>query len=126
LGVPDAYFFNSKGELLETGSKGTDCSVAINRLDKIYKCKSDSHQLLQNFLDDIQIQDDKKFIADNVDIYVIITWAKFLSSESETSFSWFSHLKGEQKYSIKVLLLNLDVQESWNLSEKQKKYLGVN
>ena len=36
-----------------------------------------------------------------------------------------SSLKEKKDVKIKVLLVNLDVQESWNLTEAQKQYLGI-
>jgi hypothetical protein len=125
LTVPEAYFFNSKGELIKNKGKGIYCGAELKKLEKVSKMKSDPNQTLESFLNDITILDGTKLSEDNIDIYIIITWAKFLSSESETSLNWFSMLKKNQNLKIKVLLLNLDVQESWKLTEGQKEYLGI-
>ena len=125
LTVPDAYFFNSKGELIKNKGKGIYCGAELKKLEKVSKMKSDPNQTLKNFLNDITILDGSKLTEDNVDIYIVIKWAKFLSSESETSLNWFSKLKKNENLKIKVLLLNLDVQESWKLTEGQKEYLGI-
>jgi len=55
----------------------------------------------------------------------LINWAIFLDSNNETSFNWYKSLKSNKDLKIKVILINLDVQESWNLTEGQKKFLGV-
>lgn len=125
LVVPEAYFYNSKGQLIKNRGKGTYCGVEIKKIEKISKMKSDPNQTLQNFLSSINIIEESEFIEDNVDVYIIITWAKFLSTESQTSLSWFSSLKKQNVLNIKFLLLNLDIQESWKLTNDQKKYLGI-
>ena len=125
LTVPDAFFFNSKGELIKNEGKGMDCAAELKKLEKVSKMKSDPNQTLTNFLDDITILDGSELADETIDLYIVITWGKFLSSESETSLNWFSSLKKEENLKIKVLLLNLDIQERWNLTDDQKKYLGI-
>lgn len=125
LSVPHAYFFNSKGELIKNKGKGLYCGAEIKKLEKVSKMKSDPNQTLENFLNDITILDGSMLTDENIDIYIVITWGKFLSSESETSLNWFSNLKKQENLKIKVLLLNLDIQERWNLTEGQKKHLGI-
>ena len=63
--------------------------------------------------------------SDDYDIYVLINWAIFLDSNNETSFNWYTSLKNNKELKIKVLLINLDVQETWQLTDKQKEFLGV-
>ena len=125
LVVPDAYFFNSNGELIKNNGKGTYCGAELKKLEKISKYKSDPNQTLEKFLKDIIILDDSEFSDEPADIYIVITWAKFASSESQTSLNWFSSLQKQEKLNIKILLLNIDVQESWKLTDGQKEYLGI-
>ncbi|NRR92752.1 hypothetical protein HSX10_14345 [Winogradskyella undariae] len=125
LVVPEAYFYNSNGELIKNRGKGTYCGAEIKKIAKISKMKSDPNQTLQGFLKDIVIIDKSEFIEERVDVYIVITWAKFLSEESQTSLNWFSSLIKQDKLKIKFLLLNLDIQESWRLTDDQKKYLGI-
>ena len=125
LAVPEAYFFNSKGELIKNKGNGVSCGMEIKKLEKISKMKSDPNQSLENFLNDITVLDGSKVTNENVDVYIIITWAKFAASESETSLNWFSNLKKQENLKVKVLLLNLDVQEKWNITEDQRKHLGI-
>jgi hypothetical protein len=63
--------------------------------------------------------------TDVYDIYVLINWAIFLDSNNETSFNWYTSLKNNKELKIKVILINLDVQEIWNLTDGQKEFLGV-
>ncbi|MCO6175979.1 hypothetical protein NHF50_13080 [Flavobacterium sp. NRK F10] len=125
LVVPDAFFFNSKGELIKNKGKGMYCGAELKKLEKISKMKSDPGQTLENFLKEITILDGSTITDENVDMYIFITWGKFLSAESETSLNWFSNLANQENLKIKVLLLNLDIQENWNLTENQKEYLGI-
>ncbi len=127
LKVPDAYFFNSKGERIVKTAKGTSCGVEIKKLAKIAKSKSDATDLLLDFLKNVSVLDHSDFSSGDADVYVIITWGKVLAEDSETSLSWFSHLKKieDDGVKVKVLLLNIDVQRKWNLSDAQKKHLGI-
>lgn len=125
LTIPDAYFFTSQGQMIENSGKGENCAAALSKLEKLAKMKFDPAITLQNFLKDVTILEHSDFVQENIDLYVIITWGKFASSESETSFKWLSSLQNQEKLKIKVLLLNLDVHEKWNLNEDQKKYLGI-
>ncbi len=125
LVVPDAFFFNSKGELIKNKGKGMYCGAELKKLEKVSKMKSDPSQTLENFLKEITILDGSIITDENVDLYIFITWGKFLSAESETSLNWFSNLTDQENLKIKVLLLNLDIQENWNLTENQKEYLGI-
>ena len=101
------------------------CGAELKKLEKVSKMKSDPSQTLENFLKEITILDGSIITDENVDLYIFITWGKFLSAESETSLNWFSNLTDQENLKIKVLLLNLDIQENWNLTENQKEYLGI-
>lgn len=126
LVIPEAFFFNSKGELIKNKGKGVYCGAELKELKKVSKMKSDSSKTLDNFLEkDIKILDSSSIIDENVDLYIFITWGKFLSTESEISLNWFSNLTEQENLKIKVFLLNLDIQENWNLTLGQKEYLEI-
>ena len=123
--IPEAFFYNSKGEQINNKGRGVNCSSEIKKLEKISKMKSNPNNTLNDFLTDINIIENEKIIEDNIDLYIIITWGKFLNTESETSFNWFSKIRKIKDMKIKLLLLNLDIQENWNMTEVQKKTLGL-
>lgn len=125
LAVPDAYFFNTDGFLLKNKNKGISCGANIKDLSKIMKSKIDSNQPLSNWLDELTFLGTETFLSETYDLYVFINWALFLDSNNETSFNWYRSLKEKKELKIKVILVNLDVQETWHLTEGQKQFLGI-
>ncbi|RRJ89722.1 hypothetical protein [Flavobacterium macacae] len=123
--VPDALFFNKHGYLIENGGKGENCGASINKLEKLVKMKSNASLTLKNFLNEVTLNDGEYSIEYQTDIYIILKWAKWAPAESETTFKWLASLQNQNKLKIKILLLNLDIHERWNLSEEQKQYLGI-
>lgn len=125
LVVPEAYFFNKEGFLLKNKNKGVGCGASIKNITKIIKSKFDTNQQIKNWLKDYQILGTTDVSSDEYDICVLINWAIFLDSNNETSFKWYTSLKNNKELKIKVILINLDVQEIWNLTDGQKEFLGV-
>jgi hypothetical protein len=125
LVIPEAYFYNSKGELINNKGKGVNCGSEIKELEKISKMKSYPNNTFNDFLKDVDIIENEKNVENSFDLYIVITWGKFLNSESETSLNWFSNIRKVKEMKIKILLLNLDLQEKWNLTDDQKKALGI-
>ncbi|SFU75911.1 hypothetical protein SAMN05216480_12112 [Pustulibacterium marinum] len=125
LAVPEAYFFNAQGELIKNRNKGVSCGATIKKLAKVAHMKTDPTQTLEDFLKDVHILDQRTFMEDGTTLYVVINWAKFLSEQSEVSFNWFNSLHHSDTLKVKVLLLNLDLQEAWNMTQDQKDFLGV-
>jgi hypothetical protein len=125
LAVPEAYFFNTDGFLLKNKNKGVSCGATVKDLSKIIKSKIDSNQRLSNWFDELTFLGNETFLSEKYDLYILINWALFLDSYNETSFNWYRSLKEKKDLKIKVILVNLDVQESWDLTEGQKQYLGI-
>ena len=125
LVVPEAYFFNKEGFLLKNKNRGVGCGANIKNISKILKSKNDTNQQIKNWLKDYQILGTTDSLSDEYDIYVLINWAIFLDSNNATSFNWYSSLKNNKELKIKVILINLDVQEIWKLTDGQKEFLGV-
>ena len=124
LVVPEAYFFNKDGFLLKNNNKGVGCGASIKNLSKILKSKYDVNETISTRLKDYKILGNNDVLTEQYDIYILINWAIFLDSNNETSFNWYKSLKSNKDLKIKVILINLDVQESWNLTKEQKKFLG--
>ena len=51
---------------------------------------------------------------------VIITWAKFIGKMNERLFVVSESVKDNKNAKIRLILLNSDMQKSWNLNESQK------
>lgn len=132
LEVPHAFFFNGDGISVVNDFKGTNCGQVIQNLDKIESAKSDGTGTVDDFL----LPSDYLFgkPADETnggkkyDAYIVITWGLFAESLSKginkTSFKWYSDLKNNHP-EVRVFLLNLDIQKSWELTSEQEEALGM-
>ncbi len=125
LAVPEAYFFNKDGFLLKNKNKGISCGATIKDLTKIMKSKIDINQQLSTWFEELTFLGTQPSLEETYDIYVLINWAIFLDSNNQTSFNWYQSLKENKVLKVKVVLVNLDVQESWNLTKGQKQFLGI-
>ncbi len=125
LAVPEAYFFNKDGFLLKNKNKGISCGATIKDLTKIMKSKIDINQQLSTWFEELTFLGTQPSLEETYDICVLINWAIFLDSNNQTSFNWYQSLKENKVLKVKVVLVNLDVQESWNLTKGQKQFLGI-
>ncbi len=129
ISVPEAYFFNKEGKRVKDNFKGTSCGQVISNPEKISKAPASGEEHLNDWLKYISLYKagSDNLINDGYDAYVIIPWAIFMTSVSkdinQTSFNWYRSLKNHKN--IKVILLNLDVQQGWELSNEQKSALGI-
>ena len=124
LAVPEAFFFNKDGFLIENNSKAISCGSSVKHLKKLASAKYNANEKFSDWVEKLTILD-KKDDLENYDLYILINWAIFLDANNEVSFNWFKSIKDKTELKIKVILVNLDVQENWNLTEGQKEYLGI-
>ncbi|MDV6169985.1 hypothetical protein R1T16_16220 [Flavobacterium sp. DG1-102-2] len=128
--VPSAIFFNREGYRIAKDFVGEKCSQTIKDMDKIdtYKVNKD-----ENINDWVSKYMAFPFTTEPVfgepfDAYVIIFYCKCLNSYDDvnaTSFRWYKSLKNNNKVKVKVILLNLDIQDTWELNDEQKKAIGL-
>jgi hypothetical protein len=129
ISVPEAYFFNKEGKRVKDNFRGTSCGQVISNPEKISKAPASGDEHLNEWLKYISLYKagGENVISGAYDAYVIIPWAIFLTSVSkdinQTSFNWYRSLKDYKN--IKVILLNLDVQQGWELSNEQKSAFGI-
>lgn len=126
LVVPEAYFFNREGFRVK-GYNGISCGQVIRDLEKINKKRVDKTDTIAKWAAHFSFfeNNDEELLNSSYDFFVIINWAKYLPKENEVSFNWYNSLKTENPYKIKIIFLNLDVQENWISNEAQKKVLGL-
>ncbi|UOX32960.1 hypothetical protein LXD69_13040 [Flavobacterium sediminilitoris] len=126
LQVPEILFFNSNGYLVKNRFNDNECSQVINEIEKINSLKFNKNVTINDWLKYISpLHQD---LTEKNNIYVIINWAKFVDKFNEQSFEWYNQLKKSNSNSnlkINCILLNLDIQEKWNLTEQQKKALNI-
>ena len=127
LSVPEAYFYNKDGFRITEDFKGDRCGAAISGIDKINSYKFDSNDSLNKWMADYLVF---PFTQENVfdhayDGYVVIFYGKVFSKykTNPTSFNWYNRLK--ENKNIKTILLNIDLQDNWEITAEQKKALGL-
>lgn len=124
LQVPEILFFNSDGNLVKNRFNNNECSQVINDIEKIDKLKFDKNLTINDWLKHILPINQDTTTTGN--IYIIINWAKFVDKFNEQSFEWYNELKNQNSnLKVNCILLNLDIQEKWNLTELQKKALNI-
>lgn len=124
LVVPEAFFFNKDGYLIKNSSKSINCGSSVKHLKKLSSAKYNVNEKFTDWINEFTFLD-KKVDSENYDLYILINWAIFLDDYNEVSFNWYKSIKEKKELKIKVILVNLDVQENWNLNENQKEYLGI-
>lgn len=130
LSVPEAYFFNRDGYRVNDNFKGTRCGQVINNVSKINAAPVNYNDHIDAWLKDFvfPLGDNNTVENDKYDAYIIITWAKFvdsLSSSNSTAIAWYNSLQNNPDIKIRTIFLNIDLQDKWELNEKQEKALGL-
>lgn len=122
---PDAYFFNKNGDFVNYKKDSKECNSNvgefIKNLKDFSKLETDSTKNIKIFKENILNNKNEKF--QESDVTVIITWATFLGKVNKNkAFEWINLIKEAQisGQSINYYLINYDLQESWNLEEKEK------
>lgn len=124
LQVPEILFFNSNGYLVKNRFNNNECSLVINDIQKINSLEFDKNISIDELLKNISPL--YKNSNETEKYYVVINWAKFVGKINTQSFDWYKELKkSSTKSSVNCIMLNLDIQESWNLNEQQKKSLNI-
>ncbi|RYJ44551.1 hypothetical protein [Flavobacterium beibuense] len=123
---PSVYFFNSKGESVKLN--GDNCSQTLKKLHKINDVKvNKKEEPVSDWLKYyISFIEEDKETATAYDGYIVISWAKFAgNSINETSFNWYKSAKEYKDLNLRVILLNFDVMDTWEISDENKKVLGL-
>lgn len=124
LSVPDYFIYNKDGYLINSDLDKEECGSLIRTFDENL-FNVDKNDTLKSFLDKIDFLDKNQELA-NYDFVVFITWADFAHRLSnQESFDNYTYIKKNYDDKVKVFLLNLDINESWNLTQQQKEILGL-
>ncbi|MEI7662361.1 MAG: hypothetical protein WCK34_09195 [Bacteroidota bacterium] len=62
----------------------------------------------------------KDTLMQNPDFTVIVTWGKFIGEYNYRLFSLSSAVKENKSAAIRLIWLNVDIQQDWHLTKKQK------
>jgi len=131
LQVPEAHFFNRDGYRVNNNFRGTNCGQVIKNAEKINTAPiSDKKENLNTFAENFDFMAVPNESQIQYDAYVVISWGIFADKDvheaNETAFKWYKSLKEDYPdMKIKVILLNIDLQEKWHLTKEQEEILGV-
>lgn len=124
---PEAVLFDNYGNELIYKETATSCNAGlfkvIPELDKNSELKKGTHQLSQVLSDYTKpLDDDSEIITNDSDYYLLINWAVFAGKfNKDHVLAWENLAKNNKNCKIKVLKLNMDLQESWNLKKEDLK-----
>lgn len=117
--LPGTVFFNEKG-MLNHLIDSTKCQWSggyyTSRLKSDTTYQADTNYTYQKILSSLiplKVEENKE----NFDFTVIVTWAVFLGKYNERQFSVSQAARENKKARIRVILLNIDTQKSWNLQK---------
>lgn len=129
--VPNALFFNANGEYVEYRKSPEDCNANIfgfiEDIASINYQPADSSKNMDLIIANVKhIHSEKVKVEDRRHAYIFITWAKYAGKlNKDKAFAWVDLINSANKNGLNVeyFLLNYDLQQSWNLTEEQKKEL---
>lgn len=132
LQIPDAFFFDREGNFVDYRKSATDCNAKVggfiedlNGFNTAKKDPTKSLAELKSFL----TGPNKNLLSEKpAEITAFITWARWTGSlNKEKAFDWVKLLEQAKQKGINVnyYLLNCDFQENWNLTNEEKKDLGL-
>jgi hypothetical protein len=121
LTIPDITFFDGNGDLIEYKNTQKECSkdayFFIKDYTKEKNLKLDKTKKMDDYISSFRNLNNDLSIdtSDKSKIYVFINWAIFTDKINKDSFDLLS-LKNEN---FTYILVNLDTQKNWNVSEKK-------
>tara|TARA_R110000850_G_scaffold271031_2_gene404784 strand:- start:179395 stop:180018 length:624 start_codon:yes stop_codon:yes gene_type:complete len=129
--VPNAIFFNAKGEYVEYKKSAEECNAYvfgfIEDLESINNQPSDPAYKINLLLENTKnLQLESVKAEDKKDTYVFITWAKYAGKlNKDKAFAWINLLEeaNQKGMNVQYFLLNYDLQKSWDLTEQQEEEL---
>jgi len=125
LTVPDHFVYNKDQFLINEGLDKDECGALFQALDQTSLYKIDTNSTLDSFLSTINFVN-KDEGSQEKEFVIFITWALFAHKNSnKESFKNYTELKKKYGDRVQVYLLNIDINESWNLTSEQKNILGI-
>jgi hypothetical protein len=123
-GFPDASIFNAKGEYIEYRQTDSSCNAGLFRF--IPDLHRDSTYALTGRLkmqEEIPKYRDMKgkpfTLNDKADFYVFVTWTSWIGRLNKDHVKvWEDLAKKNTQSVIKVIKVNLDIQEHWDKNER--------
>jgi hypothetical protein len=120
IDIPEASFFNNKGELVRYKPEASKCNAHVSdfigELSNFSALPSDPRVSLQQIA--ILLKDGDKIQPQKADITVLITWCTYAGKlNRKKAFLWTSLLEEAKENHLRVqyFLVNCDYQRNWNI-----------
>jgi hypothetical protein len=114
-GVPNAMFFNKRGEFVDFRKSPEDCNGKINEfIGSVEEINEASNENTLKLNEINQLLSNK--IIETGEITIVMTWAVYIGKlNKKKSFEWIELIKQAQQKGVKInyYLLNCDILESW-------------
>lgn len=132
--VPEALFFDREGRFVPYKETPQSCNAGVGvfmssleDLDRLARVDSISADTILQHLVDSESGRPLRF-ADlpRADLHVFMLWARFAGKlNKQKLWDWKEHFAAARQNGIQVheILVNMDLQESWNLTEAEKERL---
>ena len=123
--IPNAAIYDSKGKYIEYRQTDTSCNAGL--FDFIPKLnvsgaynKPDSSSLAEEWSKFRDLKGNEMTLPNNADFYLLIYWNVWTGKLNKDHVKIWEDLARENKNcKIKVIKVNLDIQEYWDLKEKE-------
>lgn len=122
--VPEVHFYNKNGFKVSQKFSDSQCSQLLRNFETMENYPVNENEKITDVLNDFTFISESEILND-FDFYIIINWALLTQNNHETAFNWYNSAKNIKDKKVKVVLLNLDLNESWNITEQQKEILKL-
>lgn len=120
--LPEAVLFDRNGNELQYKQNTESCNAGLFKvlptLTRESTLKSGTHNLTELITKyTLLLSENTEKIQDDSDYYLLINWAKFVGKKNKDHvLEWEKLAKNNSKIKIKVIKLNMDFREGWNLT----------
>jgi len=130
INVPEAMFFNRKGELVRYKPEASNCNAHVSdfigELTEFSNLQPDPKVSLNQITG--LLKDGDKVDENKSDITVLITWCKYAGKlNRKKAFLWTGLLDQAKAKQVNVqyFLINCDYQKGWNIPSSVKEKLHI-
>lgn len=125
--LPEAVLFDRNGNELLYKENEESCNAGLFKIipslmpeSTLRKGNRNLAKLINNYT--VPISGTSPMMNDDSDFYLIINWAKFVGKKNKDHvLEWEKLAQSNKKTKIKVIKLNMDFREGWNLTNEDIK-----
>lgn len=128
--IPDAFFFNTKGEYVKYEKNATECNAYVDDfildLQNIDLQDSNSRITLSLIRELLVTESNTKIVFPKETIIIILSFAKYIGKVNHShSFTWINTLNkvnNEGGLNLKIYMLDADLMNFWGIKNKDLNY----